>query len=68
MNIPVPTAPQFFAVIATGAIAAISYFPPAHNADALYTLAIAFLGHCVKDIFAKSEKDEGIAQSADAKP
>lgn len=43
---------QIFSLLAIVAGALISYFPPAHNAEAMWTLIGSFLGYGIRDLFA----------------
>jgi hypothetical protein len=42
---------QIFSLLAIVAGALISYFPPAHNAEAMWTLIGSFLGYGIRDLF-----------------
>lgn len=42
---------QAFSAVAIAAGAAISYWPPAHNAEAMWTLIGSFLGYGIRDLF-----------------
>lgn len=44
---------QIFSLLAIAAGIAISYFPPAHNAEAMWTLIGSFLGYGIRDLFAE---------------
>jgi len=45
---------QIFSLLAIVAGALISYFPPAHNAEAAWTLIGSFLGYGIRDLFGPS--------------
>ena len=58
------TSVQIFALLAVAGILLVSYYPPAQNAAAIFTLAGSFLGHLITRLFdAPSDSAKNVSAS-----